>query len=246
MNPQDFALTYQKSPIILTNGIAANVPGGMLPIISITQSDDFTNGILSGADNLDLNDFFADFMVLPGGTLVENDIGRYPFANQAVAANAIIAQPLKVSLRMITPVRKSSGGVDGKLSTFQSLQSALQQHNASGGTYTVATPAFLYTDLIMRSFRDASDGSQAIPQNMWVIDFEKPLLTLADAQAAQNSLMQKISNGNQVTPDANGNISYSGKSPAVGVPPSGQAPSNVPASQGLGGASASSPSQPPQ
>jgi hypothetical protein len=44
-----FALSYQISPIILTNGIATNIPGGMLPIIALSQSQGFEDGVLGGS-----------------------------------------------------------------------------------------------------------------------------------------------------------------------------------------------------
>ncbi len=243
MSRSDFSLSYQKSPIILTNGIAANVPGGMLPIISITQSQDFDGGILSGSSNLDLEDFLFDFYPMPGGSLMEVEVATYPFANQSVAANSVIQQPLKISLEMLAPVR-TAGGYDQKLAIFQSLQSSLNQHITQGGTFTVATPAYLYTNCLLLSFRDASDGDRARPQWKWQWDFTQPLLTLEAAQAAQNSLMQKISTGSRVTPSTSGAVSYSGQQSAVGLPASGQGPSTVPAAQLLPGASVSG--QPPQ
>ena len=77
----------------------------MLPIISITEALNFTVGILSGGENIELDDFFANYQPIPGGTLIDQDIGEYPFANQSVAANAVIAKPLKIPMMMICPVR---------------------------------------------------------------------------------------------------------------------------------------------
>src|ERR1700680_1822169 len=89
-----FKLTYELSPIILTGGIANFMPGGMLPIIALTEPLNFIGGILSGGGDLDLDDFFAHFVPLPGSGLVSQEFGEYPFANQAVAANAVIRKPL--------------------------------------------------------------------------------------------------------------------------------------------------------
>lgn len=240
MNASDYALSFQKSPIIFTGGIAQNVPGGLLPIVSITQAQDFNQGILSGSEGLNLEDYLFDFAPAPGGTLADFEIGSYPFANQTVAANAIISEPLRFSLLMQAPVRVP-GGFDGKLAVFQSLQASIAQHAALGGTYTVATPAYLYTNCILLGLRDATDAKPDQPQSRWQWDFVQPLLTLQAAQQAQNSLMQKISNGTQVTPGPNGAISYSGQGPAVGNPASGVGPSVVSAAQPLPGASVSGP-----
>lgn len=194
MNPGEaaFRLSFQLSPIIFTNGIAENIPGKMLPIIAITEAINFTQGLLSGPENIDLDDFFANFEPLPGSSLVDNQIGNYPFANQAVAANAIIAQPLTISLRMVVPVRQSAG-YKTKLATMIALQTAISAHNNSGGTYVIATPSFFYTDCIMTGMKDASGGNSKQVQNAWQLDFVKPLLTVAQAQISMNSLMSKIS-----------------------------------------------------
>lgn len=227
----EFKLAYELSPIIFTGGIAANVPGGMLPFISITESDSFSAGILSGGD-VALDDFFASFKPLSGGSLVDNAIGQYPFANQAVAANAIIANPLRISLLMICPV-KDEGGYQSKLSVMNSLQAAFAQHAILGGTYTVVTPSHFYTDCILLGMRDVTSGDSKQAQTLWQLDFTEPLLTQSQAQQAQNNLMSKISAGLPIV----GEPSYSGLSPTVNQPPSLAGSSVVPAASGVPGAS---------
>lgn len=229
-----FKLGFEISPIILTGGVATNIPGGMLPIVSITEAANFVTGLLSGGTDASLDDFFAHFMPIPGSTLAENQIGHYTFANQAVAANAIIAQPLRVSMLMICPV-KSALGYAAKLATFTALQAVLAQHDASGGTYTVATPAFIWTNCISLSLKDVTSGESKQTQYIYQWDFEQPLVTQQQAQQAQNTLMSKLSGG--LPTDG----SLSGAGSTVGVPPSGAAPSLIPASQSLSGASASGP-----
>ena len=158
-----FRLGFEISPVILTGGVATNIgPGGVLPIVSITESINFLTGLLSGGGDLSLDDFFAHFQPLPGSTLAENQIGAYPFANQSVAANAIIAQPLRVSLQMFCPV-KSSLGYAAKLATMSALQAVLAQHNAMGGTYTVATPSYIFTNCILLSLKDVIRQHTCMP-----------------------------------------------------------------------------------
>jgi hypothetical protein len=233
-----FALSYQKSPIIFVKGIAANMTGGALPIVSITQAVNFSGGVLDASQGLAWNDYIFDFYPMPGSTLAAYDIGRYPFANQAVAANAVIADPLSVSLLMAAPARGQSA-YSQRLSVFQALQAAITKHSQQGGTYNVATPAYLYTNLILLSLRDVSEGDEKRPQDRWVWEFTQPLLTLQQAQAAQSSGLNKITQGLQQVPDANGAITYSGAQPTVGSPPSGAAPATVPAAAPLIGASVS-------
>lgn len=225
-----FQLGYQVSPIILTGGIAALIPGGMLPIVAITQAPSFVNGLLQGNLSPSLDDYFAQFEPVPGGTLVDNQIGQYPFANQQVAANAIIAQPLHVSLNMVCPVREA-GGYVAKLATFGALKAALDAHNGSGGTYTVVTPAYIYTNCVMTGMRDVSGAESKQRQFMWQLDFTKPLVALDTAQNLANSLMARI--GGQLPID--GQPTWSGLATAVGNTVSNAVQGVIPAASNLFG-----------
>jgi hypothetical protein len=183
---QQFRLSYELSPIILTNGIAANLTGGALPIINLLGDADIDTGF-----NQDGRDNFSHFQPIPGGSLIDNEIGRYPFANQAVASNSTIANPLVISLLMLSPVNQQGGYAD-KINRLTSLKSSLDAHTAAGGTYTVATPGFIYTNCILLSLRDVTKSGPGQPQSAWQWDFIKPLLTLEDAAAAMNALLSKI------------------------------------------------------
>lgn len=228
-----FRLTYEISPIILVGGIAENVPGKMTPIISLIQAQDFSSGLLSSGNATGFDDYVAHFKVMAGGTLIENQVGQYPFANQQVAANAIIVQPLRVSLLMIAPA-PANGGYPQKLAAFSSLQRTLNDHIIQGGTFTVATPAYLYTSCLLLGIRDVSGGDEKQVQTQWQWDFYQPLLTQAAAQAAQNSLMNRITAQTQVAGDP---PSYSGTANAVGQAGGGVSAALVPAARGTGGAS---------
>jgi len=201
-----YDLAYQVSPIILVGGIAADAIGGMMPILSLLGQSPL--GLLSQITGVD--NYQARFLPIPGGTLISNAVGTYPFANQQVAANAIIQQPLNISLLMHAPVRDVGGYLD-KLSIFTALQNSLQAHNNAGGTYNIATPAFIYTDCLMTSMQDVTSGETKQQQVQWQIDFVKPLITQQQAAAAFNSLMGKVSSGAQVTtPNWSGGDATSG------------------------------------
>jgi hypothetical protein len=206
-------LSYELSPIIFCNGIAASLPGGKLPIISITESDNFPSGITGAGGPLNPSDYFAHFVPLPGGTLGDNQLGNYPFANQAVAGNAIIAQPLAVSMLMICPARAGYADAQGRM---MALVSAFNQHDALGGSYVIVTPKYPYTNLVRLRMVDVSTAESKQAQNSYQLDFIQPLLTLEQAQAAQSSLMSKLSSGAPIQ----GQPSYSGAATNVGQPSS--------------------------
>jgi len=198
-----YQLAYEKSPIFLTDGIAEYVPGKILPLIAITQaaspigtiqSGGPLGDVLSGNLGVNFDDFYATFKPMAGATLHSNQIGSYPFANQRTAANAIIAQPLQISMHMNCSPRLA-GGMVSKLMTATALKNALDNHNFRGGSYTIATPSFLYQGCIMTSFKDITSGESKHVQTDWQIDFVQPLLSQKEANLYQNALMSKITSG---------------------------------------------------
>ncbi|WP_175952880.1 hypothetical protein [Burkholderia sp. BCC0405] len=201
-----YDIAFQVSPIILVNGIAANTLGGMLPIIGLTgQLAGLAQGFLT-TGGLSTSDFFARFIPIPGSTLVSQQVAMYPFANQTVAANATIQQPLSISLRMIAPVKDQAGYLT-KLAIWTSLQNSLVAHNAAGGTYTIATPSYIYTNCLLTQMTDVTGGDTKQQQIEYQLDFVQPLITQQQATSAYNSLMSKLSSGAQV----------SGATPAAGT-----------------------------
>jgi len=200
-----YDLSFQVSPIIFHNGIASGMPGNLLPVIALTgQVAALAQGALSGIINgsgLSLDDFYARYLPIPGGTVINQALGAYPFANQSVAANAIITQPKNISLMMIAPVR-DMGGYLTKLALFTSLVTSFETHNQSGGTYHIATPSFIYTDCIMQGMTDITSGDTKQKQIMWQLDFAKPLVTMNDAAAAFSKQISALSGGQQIVSSA--------------------------------------------
>jgi hypothetical protein len=177
---------YQNSPIILSGGIVSGVSGGMMPITSLLNQPH------SSPDD------YIRFLPIPGGNLISNSVGMYPFANQQVAANAIIQQPLSISLLMIAPVR-DSGGYSAKQALLTGLRTSLNNHNSAGGLYNIATPAYLYTYCVMTAMTDVTGGDTKQKQVTWQLDFIQPIVTVAGAKSAMSGLMQKLTNGSKVT-----------------------------------------------
>lgn len=204
----DFQKSFVLSPIIFTYGIASNVDGGMLTISQVLHDDNIENP----------DDAFAQFQPLAGSNLIENVFGEYPFANQAVAANAVITQPLMISFLMICPVKLEDGYSD-KLSRITSLKSSLDQHINSGGTFTLATPSYTYTNCLLISLKDVTGNDTKQSQSIWQWDFRKPLLTEEDADTAQNTMMNKISGGTPLIKNEDGEIEQSGDQLTTGQPP---------------------------
>jgi len=182
-----YDLAFQISPIILVGGIVSSAQGGALPII-------YFYGLLGLFGEVTDPTAFPRYLPVPGGTLISNQVGSYPFANQYVAANALIVEPLSISMRMIAPVNQS-GGYLTKLAMFTALQNSLAQHCALGGTFSVATPAYIYSNLLLTEMVDITHGANQQQQIEWQLDFIQPLLTLADAAAAQSNLMSKLTSG---------------------------------------------------
>ena len=189
-----FKLAFELSPIILTGGVVGSFPGAAIPIMAVTEAANFPFSMLSGSQGLNLDSFFAHYQVLPGSTLIQQDIGRYPFANATIAANAVIVNPNQVSLMMICPMQNKLGWTE-KLAIMTGLKFLFDKHNIMGGTYTILTPSYVYTNCVMRGFHDASSQLTKQVQNAYQLDFEKPLLTQDDATAMLNTITSAIKSG---------------------------------------------------
>ncbi len=176
-----FSQTYEIDAITLFGGAA---PGGS-PSSSLVFS-----ALMGGLD--------FRLLPIPGGSIGANQVAMYPFANQAIAANAIIRQPLNISMLLIAPANPDTVGYGRKNSVMTSLVSSLQQHDNLGGTYSVTTPAYTYTNCLRLAMYDVSDGRSKQVQYMWRIDFIQPLLTIEQVQQAQSSLMQTLSSGTPI------------------------------------------------
>ena len=93
-----------------------------------------------------IDQYFAHFKVVSGGTLQEWTTAEYPFASMVMAANAVIQQPLKVSLMMLCPAKATTetnqyqNNLLDRASKMSSMKAQLETHIASGGTFGVNTP----------------------------------------------------------------------------------------------------------
>lgn len=214
-----YKLGFECSPIILTGGVATLIPGQMLPIIAITEPLNMLNGLLSGTTILDLDKVLCHYRPNAGTELIKQEVATYPFANQTVAANSVIAQPKRVSMQMHCPAQEE-GALFFKLGILTALQKVLETHNASGGLYIIATPGKIYTDCVMVSMT-CNDGSETEQtQYAWNFEFIQPLISSADAASAQSSLMAKLTGQTQVT-----SPTWSGTSTAAATPGGLQLPS---------------------
>lgn len=183
----NFQRYYEIAPITLVNGIAANVAYGTMTVLSLTEG---TEESLANS-----NDYFAHFKVMPGSTLQEWGIAQYPFASMIMAANAVIQNPLKVSLLMLCPAQSSYPSLSyaNKQSRITLLKTQLDQHISLGGSFTVATPAYTYNNCLLTSLRDVSSGGDKQVQMAYQWDFVQPLLTQEAATISYNALYNKLS-----------------------------------------------------
>jgi hypothetical protein len=214
-------LLYQLTPIWLQNGIAGNIVGNYLPILSILNYEVFAalnnpgqQGITVPSD-WNFENAFAVFQPAPGGSLIRQSIAEYPFANLNVASNATLRNPINVSMIMITPMKEPSAWAM-KQSRMSNLKSVLDAHNNLGGTYIVFTPAYIYNNMLMENLTDVSTSQSPLPQNTWRWDFTAPLVSLADIQIAEGNLIQKLTAGIQTSGAITSALTALGISASVG------------------------------
>lgn len=203
-----FQQTFEIAPIFLVGGIAQGQLNDQMPITNLTQP--------GGVNGLEYNDYFAHFNIIPGGTISEWAIAEYPFANMQVAANAVIQQPLRISLKMICPAQTNSSefsqsglsinipsisssqplnNYTTKLNTITSIQNQIQNHISQGGYFIVYTPAFVYQNVLLKSIRDVTPAGDKQVQFVWQWDFEQPLISLSNASTSLGNVMSGAQNG---------------------------------------------------
>jgi hypothetical protein len=220
----------------LTGGIAQTVPGGAISMLAASNanlilepiySQDVQRNLLDAlfptpntteltgiGSTANLDDAFGAFNVIPGGALCAQTVPKYPLADMTMAANAIVRDPLTLSLIWDAPMRAPQGYIgpnawDIKLSVMSALKAMLDRHNNLGGTYSVMTPAFYYENLILISLTDNARGGNPLPQNAWRFDFERPMVVnLTDLSSvgygAQSIAMRKLTNGTPSTGQLSG------------------------------------------
>ena len=181
-----FQLAYEISPIILQGGLAQSIPGQLLPITVLTEMFD-----IPGIEN---GEFFAHYKPLPGSTLADFQVAEYPFASLQVAANAVIQQPLKISLLMVCPAQ-TEGGYILKQAIMTALQTQINTHIIYGGTFTVITPAYTYTNCLLTNLRDVSSPSDKQVQLMYQWDFVQPLISESQFSSVLGGVMNSITQG---------------------------------------------------
>lgn len=71
----------------------------------------------------------------------------------------------------------------------------IETHILSGGSFTVITPAFTYTNCLLTSIRDITSPNDKQVQYMFQWDFVQPLITASGAQQVLGNLMNKFENG---------------------------------------------------
>mgnify|MGYP000870735474 CR=1 FL=1 len=191
---QVFKLAFEISPILLVDGIASGIPGGIMPIAVLTEGVSIADGLLHGDIGSGPT---AHFTPMAGTTLVLQEIGNLNFYNMLTAANAVIGKPNRIVMQMLRPASTKDGGYASKGLAFATMKMALDKHNQSGGSYIVMTPVFIYTGCLMRSLIDASGFSEQNKQvqDVWQFEFEQPLLTISQLDAALGGVMSKFESG---------------------------------------------------
>ena len=210
-----FQRSYEISPIILQGGLAANLPDGAMTILTLTEGAEVTYP--------DPDQYFAHFKVQPGSSMQDWGIAEYPFANMVMAANAVVQNPLRVSLQMLVPAKSNvaGSGYPFKSARMSAIKAMLDAHITQGGYFTVATPAFTYVDCLLVSMRDIGSGGDKQVQLAYQLDFVQPLITQQAATQTFNNSYNKLNGGLPTSaPLTNSGVSNSiGNTGSQAVPP---------------------------
>ena len=212
-----FQRRFEIAPILLVGGSAANVPGGAMTILTLTEGGEVTYP--------DPDQYFAHFKPMPGSTLEDWGIAEYPFANMVMAANAVIQNPLRFSLLMECPAKSNdpNNNYSLKQARITSMKTRLDAHILAGGYFTVATPAYTYANCLLVALKDVSSGGDKQVQMAYQWDFVQPLITQQAATQTYNNSYNKLNGGLPTTSP----LTNSGANAAFGQG-GGQAPAPGP------------------
>lgn len=166
---------------------------------------------------------FAYFRPLPGASFLKYRAATYPMFNQVVAGNAMISEGIGVSIEMKCP-SNAAFPYSQKQAAIASLVASLKQHISLGGIFSVQTPAYFYQNGLMTDFRDITGADLKQVQAEFQLDFFFPLITIADAQAAQGTFLQTLNSGAAISTPS---WSTGTAPPLPGVPTSALMPPTI-------------------
>lgn len=186
-----YELAYQRSPIILRDGIAKQA-GGYLPIIFLTEFSaviEFIKSSVTGGDPL--AELYAIFNIQGGTSLLQFASAEYPFMNAQTAVNFQMQMPNTIIFEMLTPFKKR-GDIFLQLPLMTALIQTLKRHKELGGYFMLLTPSYIYPSCILDSIIQIEYQSNVQLQLAWQWAFKEPLLTENQAEIAYNTAMDKI------------------------------------------------------
>jgi hypothetical protein len=177
---------YERSPIVLVEGIASFMPLKKMPISLLTNPIASVTQFFS-KDTYD----GAQWQVSGGSELFKAEVGKYPWFNADTAANSMMKKSCIVSMMMFVGL-SGDMALAKRQTLITALIKAVNNHMARGGRYHVFTPALPYYDCLLLSITDKSGQySQKVPQVVFEFTFEKLLIKEEDALKVLNNIMDK-------------------------------------------------------
>ncbi|MDF7673945.1 hypothetical protein PT277_08025 [Acetobacteraceae bacterium ESL0709] len=196
-------LAYVVSPILLEGGVAEKT-GLPVPILVYTEAVALVNGLISGGikgqfNMPDLDNMWCHWNMTSSvdgtlNTLLDYEVPVYTLGNQNAACKNTFRNPIKVSMQMMCPAR-GPGAMVTKLATIQSLQAILDKHMMMGGRFTVITPGFYYTDMVLKQFVDVTQKPEQHPASVFQLDFQQITLPYSAQKKKKEKANKKAFSG---------------------------------------------------
>ena len=95
---------------------------------------------------------------------------------------------------MYCPANSSTSLAGIKLGIMALVQATVQNHVQLGGTFTIVTPAYVYTDCLLTGITDVSTEETLQAQWAYQWDFIQPLLT-NESPSLLNGIYRSINSG---------------------------------------------------
>ncbi|QCE32950.1 hypothetical protein FAI41_04700 [Acetobacteraceae bacterium] len=139
-----------------------------------------------GTDSLD--DLMLDWESSPNnqGTLFDTTPPSDPQANAQAQDDNQLIKPSSMSIRMKTAPH-TVGHYATMLGLIPLMRAIFSQHKCLGGRYVVATPSYIWTNMVLQKFADITEEPGKTPGSLFQLDFVQPV------QKPQSTTEQSIS-----------------------------------------------------
>lgn len=193
---------YQKSPILLKNGLASQLisqAASLVPSNSFITSNQITSKLPSvlplAALFYPIAGFSANgwaFRPESGAEIYRSEISQYAFYDASTAANSTTKEPLRFEFTLELPTNGLLG-MAAQLPIMETMKAMLENHRNLGGVFACLMPIGYYDNCILKDVKTTqSQADTKQLQPALVFTFEQPIITTTEAKDMYNNMIKRL------------------------------------------------------